>query len=465
MLALVTICYNFAYSQVINVYVQEWRVVANVVAPDFAQIQTAYANFYTTVNVTVAPLPTTLGSLDAFDVVWIGDLDANGVNTQVNAAQQQVVEAYIRQGGHVVWLSERLCCGQSVPDHALQTVQGLYGLTLNRNFSSSPTFTPFHGTSGLLGLATGVPTIYTSNSYDYFRGPTSLTDYVIWSKQSGTCLQDSVEAVELFFPGPYLCSVDTGTLLLTGNGVSFNGFITGVDLIRQTQYMRNIASLHQILVDRDSLALQARQSNWAANTQCPLSQGGCSIILPIHLTHFDLQAAKQLGTIEVQWMAEENSQTQGYTIEYWNAIQQQFEPHSYQPAKALLGQASYQLELAGFKPGTHYIRLRLEQVDQSWVYSEIKALTLSHPTATSWQVYPTQITQGSLYIRGPITSQQVKITVYNQHGQIQQLLYQGDWQAGEIRAINLREQSWSAGWYYVQIHWDGGQQLLPIWVS
>ena len=182
MLFLLLFAAGMSYGQTVNIFVHKWPS-GNF--PDPNNVQNVYNQVFNTVNVTSGLVPST-GNMSTYDVLIMCELTYSGTNSILSNAQRQVVENFVNQGGHVVWVSENSTTGNAPgSNQSLTAIQNLWGINLARVQCNINPVVPYHGGGGPGGLSAGAPSLGTTSSYDFFSGPAGLEQNCVYARSAG----------------------------------------------------------------------------------------------------------------------------------------------------------------------------------------------------------------------------------------------------------------------------------------
>lgn len=359
---------GIVYGQTVNIFVHKWPS-GNF--PDPTNVQNVYGTVFTTVNVTTGLVPST-GNMSAYDVLVMCELTYSGTNSILSNAQRLVVENFVNQGGHVVWVSENSASGNAPgSNQSIAAIQNLWGLNIARTQNSTNPVVPYHGGGGPGGLSGGVPNMATTSSYDFFSGPALMEQNCVFSSGAGTnsCNHSSVQGLCFLLPSPYLCDFQ-GTITLYGEVQMWSQFRTGGNY--NTHYV-NVARMHEALITGNVTALDAINQALIPNSNCP-APTPCAVF-SINLLSFD--AHLEPGNHgRLLWWTESENQNRGFEIEH----AEPGSPDDFRKVGWLDGagttseQQMYDFRVPNLDPGTHKFRLRV--IDESGMgeYSEVRTL-------------------------------------------------------------------------------------------
>lgn len=359
---------GFFYGQTVNIFVHKWPG-GNF--PDPTNVQNVYSSVFTTVNVTSGLVPST-GNMSTYDVLVMCELTYSGTSSVLSNAQRSVVENFVNQGGHVVWVSENSASGNAPgSNQSIAAVQNLWGLVINRTQNSTNPVVPYHGGGGPGGLSGGVPSMATTSSYDFFSGPALMEQNCVFSSGAGTgsCTHSNVQGLCFLLPTPYLCDFQ-GTVVIYGEVQMWSQFRTGGTY--NTHYV-NVARMHEALITGNITALDAMNQAMVPNSNCPPPT--ICAVFSIDLAAFD--ANLEPGNHgRLNWMTQSENQNRGFEIEHAEpGTPDEFQNVGWMNGKGTTSdQQEYTFRVPNLAPGTHQFRLR--SIDESGMgtYSEVRTL-------------------------------------------------------------------------------------------
>ena len=442
-----TLFFSLGQAQSVNIFVHQFPWMSSYL-PDHNIINTAYSNYFTTVNITTGSVNATMGSLNSYDVVIICELLFGGTDNRMNASQQAVVQDFIANGGHVVWVGENNSSGAAPgTNHCMTTVANLWGINLNRIPTNGSPTVPYHGGGGPGGLTAGVTSVSTTNSYDYWSGPASLTNNVVLALSGGlgTCNQGSIRGMGYIFPEPNICDLNQGTMLLYGEVQMWS---TYANTIGHQAHYRNVANLHHILLTGNQAQMTLLNNTWIPNSSCP-APPPCTVILSADILNFDVQHAGP-GTGKLTWQTASEVLNVGFDIEH------RYESGDFEKVGFVEGYGTtdqlqhYDFIQHNLAPGTHYFRLR--QLDENGVesFSDVRTLEIRPEESTS--IFPTvwndQTEVVTLYSPEPDV---VSLELIAMTGQVVQRVYEGEIDGDAFTEIPLRIEDLASGRYWLQV--------------
>lgn len=379
---------NTTKAQTVNVFVHQWPSTTWGF-PDAALVQNAYSPYFTTVNTTTGMVPAT-GSLAGYDVLVICELVFGSTSSVISNAQRGVIESFVTNGGHVVWISEN-SPGQAAPgsDQSLFAISNLWGINLSRVPTNVGTCVPYHGGGGPGGLTTGVTSIGTTTSYDFFSGPATLHQNCVLAASGGTtsCTQSGIRGMAFLFPEPYICDFG-GTIALYGEVQMWSS------LMSTGQYLthaRNIAAMHHAIVTGNQPAINAINASFVSNANCS-APDPCSV-LSVELSGFEAGVDRRQNA-HLAWWTESEYRNRGFDVEHAlpHHSDMDFRKVGWvQGAGTTERQNMYEFYVRNLIPGTHHFRLKVLDLDGNFKYSETRSVEVQTPA--EHQVYPTTLTR------------------------------------------------------------------------
>lgn len=439
---------NPMFSQTVNVFLHQWSA-SGLESPSSNFVDIAYSNHFTIVNITTGTISPLIGSLSGYDVVWITEMSLLGGNTQMNNAQRLVVENYIQNGGHIIWVSEQTCCGGT--NQPLTAINNLYGITLNRTFSGNDPVLPYHGANGPQGLTSGITSMPTTGNHDIFTGPPSLIDNLVFAANRLSCDQNLIRGMSFFFPGPFICDGNTGTLLLTGEVQQFNSWGHGLDP-QQRVHMDNIAAFHRTMISNNTTQLATNNAVFSPNGVCGVNQVPCNILLAIEWIDFVVKKDNDYS-ITLNWTTFSEQNNSGFEIEHAlpTTTMLDFENIGWVTSKGNAEETQYyNYNVAPLISGTHYFRLKLIEEDGSHSYSEIRAVHIEEKNKP--KVFPTYIANTTNCLNVFVGVQEgVKVDIINMLNQQVTHLYTGILSESKYTTIPIDVANFTAGNYVLRI--------------
>ena len=414
---------GLSYGQTVNIFVHKWP---SGDFPSPANVQNVYSQVFTTVNVTSGLVPAT-GNMSQYDVLIMCELTYSGTNSILSNAQRGVVEAFVQQGGHVVWVSENSTAGNAPgSNQSLVAIQNLWGINLNRVQCNINPVVPYHGGGGPGGLSAGVASLGTTSSYDFFSGPAGLEQNCVFARSAGlnSCAHNSVMGMCFLLEEPYLCDF-SGTIVIYGEVQMWSSLRTGGAY--NTHYV-NVAQMHEALVTGNVTALDAINQAFTPNSSCP-APTPCAVFSVDQLS-FD--AHLEPGNHgRLLWWTESENQNRGFEVEHAAPN----DPDNFQRVGWVDGagttseQQMYDFRVLNLDPGTHQFRLRV--IDEAGMgdYSEIRTLEVEPQGVPT--IAPTVWTtdQSEFRVYWPV-EESVFISLVDLRGKEVAKIYQGALAAG-----------------------------------
>jgi len=283
-----------SYSQTVRVFVDTFDPSLPIINPEQAKINTAYTNAgFATVDITVGNIDATVTTTN-YDVLIIAEFYNIVTDTPVflTAAQRDVVESFITNGGHVVWLAESwdtyVFSGSPAPENsnAITTINNIYGASLayGAYFSNggmgSPLMPRTHPSNGPGGLSQAISLDGSGSYATLLNVPECNKVYSPDSFDGMTNFDDCESTVMALFPEKPIStegSVIISTELLSP--FSADDPMTGPSA-NNTQFNDNIAILHFNLltgVDMTSINSWADTSS-NSNSDCPCAAPAINVV-------------------------------------------------------------------------------------------------------------------------------------------------------------------------------------------
>jgi hypothetical protein len=267
----------FCFSQNINIYIHDDNnpfppVIDTLVI--YAYQEAGFSNIETTLQV----IDSTLLS-DDFDVLIVkeGYIFSFAVNNwipnPINESEQQIVENFVLQGGHVVWISESW---ENVnPNKALSSINNIYGTNLVNGpwFGlqyGNPNIYRIHPSSGPGGLSESIG-ISATGSYSTTLNVPNCNKLYTSFEQDGNFNNYSPcthTTIALFPAKP---KPNLGSILLSNElGIPFQPISAGFFNIFNTVFDNSVARLHyNLLVDEVLSYNQWNLDENNSNSNCP----------------------------------------------------------------------------------------------------------------------------------------------------------------------------------------------------
>lgn len=445
---------SVGFTQTVNVFVHEFIWQTTNFLPDHNLIRAAYTNYFSTVNVSRGAIGTTMGSLNSYDVVYICELDFGGSNNLMSAAQRGVVENYISNGGHVVWVGENNSSGGAPgTDHCMIAISNLWGVNLSRTPGTGNPTMPYHGAGGPGGLTSGVASVPTTSSYDYFTGPATLPHNTILANSGGTgsCSQSSIQGMAYIFPEPNICNTNDGTMLLYGEVQMWS---TYAGTAGHVAHYRNVANLHHIMLTGNQSALDLLNANWIPNNACP-APAACSVILSADIRSFKVKHHGP-GTGKLMWETASELFNDGFEVQH-RFESETFDQIGFVEGKGISDEHQYydfmQHNLAA---GTHFFRLKQFDENGSFSYSEVRELEIQPAEAVA--IYPTlwQPETEVVTLYSP-DMDRVQLELIAMDGKVVRRVYSGPVDAESFTEIPIQTEDLATGRYWLAVKGQHGQ--------
>lgn len=432
------------YSQTVNILVDSW-MTGSWRYPDSVAIRNAYNVHFTTVNITYASVPST-GNLAGYDVVIGTGMNLSGVNTTLTAANRAVLQAFVANGGHVVWTTEAGCCGGG--NEILNLINNIWGYNLNRTFGNGNGCPPYHGGNGPGGLSQGIAGLNTTSSYEYFWGNNLASENVVFARPGGTstCNLQTIQGLEYLFPGPLQCNIAGGTVILSGEVQFWANVLTSG---QWPAHQANIARFHEAMITGNTVQVNAWNTGLIPNSACP-APTPC-VVLTVEFDHFDVTREGQNAAL-LDWSTLIELQNAGFEIEHALPTDGDLEFHK---VGFVDGYGTtdipqdYNFRVHDLIPGTHHFRLK--QVNRNGVgaYSEIRSLEIPL-SSEAVNIYPTVWDDATTAVNvdfGRVVP--VQISLVDLRGRMVKQLFAGESTQGTLR-VPLTGQL-ASGTYLLQV--------------
>ena len=436
-------------AQTIDIFMHQW-VSGGTRLPDENKVTTAYSPFYTTVNVTTGSVGTVIGSLAAYDVVYICELDFFGNVNTMNAAQTAVVQDYVFHGGHIVWVSENNPGGNATgSDNSITVINNLWGLNLVRTPGFGNPTVAYHGGGGPGGLTNGVASVSTTSSYDYFTGPASLSGNIVLAANAGSCTQSVSQGMAYLLPEPNICDLTAGTIILYGEVQMWSTIVNTAG--HQTHY-QNVANLHNMILNNQAVAVDSMNNAWIPNGACT-APVQCAAFPVDGLTFGVTQSGP--GMAKLNWETTREEQNAGFEIQH-REENTWFKNVGFKAGNGTTEEPShYEFMKGNLVPGPHFFRLKQIDENGAFAYSEVREVEITE--SRQFAVHPSVWTNTTptLFVFCP-EDDQVMIDLMAMDGRIVRNIYAGETTASEYLEIPLSQGDLAKGTYWLSVKGRSG---------
>jgi hypothetical protein len=377
------------------------------------------------------------------------ELTFSGTTSVLSNAQRGVVEAFVSNGGHVVWVSENSISGNAPgSNQSMTAISNLWGINLNRVANFSNPCVPYHPGPGPGSLCANVTAIGTTSSYDYFTGPSTLHQNCVLAGSGGntSCTQGNIRGMAFLFENPYICNFN-GTITLYGEVQMWSSLMgTGQYAIHQS----NVAYLHHSIMTGNTAAINTINTNFTPNPNCT-APSPCSVF-SVELSGFVAEAISD-NDAELVWWTESESMNKGFDVE-------QALPTDGDPEFKKIGwvdgagftdeQQMYKFPVEDLVPGTHQFRLRIVDEQGQTEYSEVRSLFVNGQEEP--ELFPTAWEKGissMLTVYWPL-SETANVQVVDLQGRQVARLFDGVLEAGN-NTIAIQPETMAAGTYLLRV--------------
>ncbi|BDS09982.1 T9SS type A sorting domain-containing protein [Aureispira anguillae] len=366
--------------------------------PDATAINTTYTNIgFSSVNITSSVVDATLTTAN-YQVAYIVEYYNYSTASPVflTNTQRQVLEDFISDGGHVVWIAESIdnyissSVTPPVNANAITTINSIYGTSLsygpffNNGGMGSPNMPRIHPSSGPGGLSQQTSVLSSGSYATLLNVPAESKVYTSDFFDNFTFFDACTHTTLALFPA-YPTATDGTVIISTELGLPFHSTSTGPfggpPFVFNTGLDDGIANLHFRLLTNTSMTTINSWANIATNTNpnCPPTT-----LLPLNfLLNFDV-VTTQKQAVRLNWTIKNEHTIQLFTVEHSpNGI-------DWTPINTQLVTDLEHYNALDQDPflGISYYRLKLVSHNEDIYYSAIKAINLEQENGSKLLLYP-----------------------------------------------------------------------------
>lgn len=366
--------------------------------PDVAAINTTYSNVgFSSVNITTNTVDNSLTTAN-YQVAYITEFYNYSTASTVflSSAQRQIVEDFVRDGGHVVWIAESIdnyISSSVVPPvnaNAITTINAIYGNSLgygpyfNNGGMGSPNMPRIHPSAGP-GALSQQSSVLSSGSYaTLLNVPAESKVYTSDFFDNSNFFDACTHTTLALFPARPVATAGS-IIISTELGLPFHGTSTGAfggpPIVYNTTLDNSIAELHLNLLTNVSMAGINSWANTSSNVNpnCPPST-----LLYLNTLHSFDAALFSKQVVELNWTVEQGHKIKTFVVERstngvdWLpiAMQAATEAQSYKIVDRDVG-----VEIL-------YYRLKLVCKEDKVFYSAIRSVRTEAADIPTLQIYP-----------------------------------------------------------------------------
>ena len=366
--------------------------------PDATAINTDYGTAgFTTVNVTTGTIDATV-TVSNYDVVYVTEFYNYSTNQPVfiTSAQRQIVEDFLRDGGHVVWIAESIdsyissAATPPVNSNAITTINAVYGTSLtygtyyNNGGMGPPNLRRIHPSAGPGGLSVDASPTASGSYATLLNVPNANKVYSSESFDNTNSFDLCTHTTVALFPERPVATAGS-IIISTELGVPFHGTPSGPfgggPPVFNTVMDAAIATLHFRLVTNGNLTAI---NNWSSNTSNTNPNCRPLVVLPIdNLLEFDVNLMESRAVL-LDWRIEPTAEVLHFLVErskdglHWESI------------ATVMPNPTHRYAHIDYHPfiGDSYYRLHWVDYDGTSTYSAVKTVNLPRITDKAVVLYP-----------------------------------------------------------------------------